>query len=433
MSQSLTSGYLPLKNLPKIAVGLNIEGYRPTLNLPPNCKWYNIIQAIDEPLEGTTFDDVMASVKSNNYSFIEQAVGIDIEIYLEQVIGFIQAISKHHSKVLVHVHQYTGTTKLAEVIQERTHIKTILDTTNFFETPIIYSEVYPQLDALISISQCAGLGTKAGEWIIPTNFLQFDVKHNIIYTTPQVALNEAAKYVNFPCTEGPILMVNDLWNPELLSCDHNSTPLCYISKPCGILLFDNLDTRVYEFCKESTQIFDDTHNHLHALEVARDATFIRNTKRTLHLALLHDVCDHKYPNSIPRSALSDFITANLTDYESIDPLISKVSFTYSKQHPNEAADPDLEVVRDADRLNALGVEGVRRCIGVTTLRGGKVPDDVIVHCYDKLLKLLPENYIVTPLGRSMAVPLHNVIVKYVKDHLSETKLSFAPPEYISNM
>jgi len=417
MSESLTSGYLPLKDLPKIAVGLNIEGFRPTLNLPSNCKWYNIIQAIDEPLEGTTFDDVMAKVKSHSYSFIEQAVGIDMETYLEQVISFIQAISKHHSKVLVHVHQYTGTTKLAEVIQERTHIKTILDTTNFFETPTIYTELYPQIDALISISQCAGLGTKAGEWIIPTNFLQFDVKHNIIYTTPKIVPNEAAKYVNFPCTEGPILMVNDLWNPD-------------VSKPLGILLFDELDTKVYEFCKESTQIFDDTHNHLHALEVARDATLIRNTKRTLHLALLHDVCDHKYPNSIPRSILSDFITVNLTNYQSIDPLISKVSFTYSKQHPSEVADPDLEAVRDADRLNALGLEGIRRCIGVTTMRGGKVPDDVIIHCYDKLLRLLPENYIVTQIGRRLAVPLHNVIVKYVRDHIGETDLTFTLPDYL---
>lgn len=426
MSNHPQSGYLNLKDLGSIAAGLNIEGYRPTLYLPNNCKWYNIVQAIDEPLNGMTFDDVMTKVKENNYPFIEQAVGIDIDIFVDQIVSFVESIAKHHKNVLVNVHQFTGTTILDKVIEAKTGIKTILDKTHFYEHPVIYSEDYPQIDALISISQCAGLGAKAGEWILPTEFMEFDVKNNIVYTTTRNVDNCAEPFINFPFVRGNILMVNDLWNPQIKSS---------IDPQDGILLFDTLDTKVYEFVKVSTQIFDDSHNWEHALWAARNSTYIRNTKRTLHLALLHDVCDHKYPNSIPREVLSGFIQNTLNMYENIDPLIDKVSFTYSKKHQEELADPslvdpDLAAVRDGDRMAALGYEGIRRCIAVTEMRGGKVPEDVIVHCYDKLLRLIPENYISTECGKTLATPGHNIIVKYVIDNLPKTQLKLDLPKYL---
>ena len=437
------SGYLNLTDLPKVAVGLNIEGYRPTFYLPDNCKWYNIVQAIDEPpyeklrigatgnalasqepLNGMNFDDVMAEVKKNDYPFIEQAVGINISEFIDQVVTFVQDVARNHLKVLVHVHQFMGTTKLADVIQEKTGIKSILDKTHFYDYPTIYSEDYPNTDALISISQCAGIGIKAGQWIVPTSFTEFDVKNNIIYTNKREVKNYAEPYVKFPYVKGNILMVNDLWNPRV----NNFTQ---VDPQEGILLFDQADTRVFEFVKNSTQIFDDSHNWEHALCVARNSTFIRNTKRTLHLALLHDVCDHKYTNSIPRCALTEFITIYLTEYAPIDPLIERVSYTYSKKNPDDPYDADLEAVRDGDRMEALKQVGVHRCIKVTTLRGGKVPEDVIIHCYDKLLRLLPEKYIRSDIGRKMAVDGHNVIVKYVIDNLPKTTLTYDPPTYIS--
>ena len=136
-------------------------------------------------------------------------------------------------------------------------------------------------------------------------------------------------------------------------------------------MLDKIDTIVLEFVVDATKIFDDSHNWIHAVNVAKNATLIRDTKSTLFLALLHDVCDHKYHNAIPRSDLSDFIKDVLPDYQEIDILIGKVSFSYNKLHLDEDSNPDLDAVRDADRLEALGTTGIRRCEAIVQMRGGK--------------------------------------------------------------
>jgi hypothetical protein len=209
-----------LLELNEIAVGLNIEGYKPSLSIPIGSEWYNIIQVIDEPLKGVNFDDVMKIVNENKYKYIEQAVGIDIEYFVDQLVNIINKIKKNHKNLLVHVHQYKGTTILDKTLEERTNVKTILDTTNFFETPIDYSKEYPEIDGLISISQCAGFGLSAGTWIIPTGFMEFDVKNNIVYTNVKIVDNNIEEYINFEYTKGNILIVNDLWNPNLELLDY---------------------------------------------------------------------------------------------------------------------------------------------------------------------------------------------------------------------
>ncbi len=40
-------------------------------------------------------------------------------------------------------------------------------------------------------------------------------------------------------------------------------------------------------------------------------------------------------------------------------------------------------------------------------------DDVIVHCHEKLLRILPEGFIKTQYGKVLAQPLHDQIVEYV--------------------
>jgi uncharacterized protein len=408
------SGYRNLIDLNNIAVGLNIEGHRPTLTLPANCKWYNIVQVIDEPLKGINFDDVMKSVNDNKYEYIEQATGIDIDIFINQLVRVINKIKINHKNILVHVHQYTGTTILDKTLHTHTGLNVILDTTNFFETPINYSEVYPNIDCLISISQCAGFGHKAGTWIIPTNFMEFDVGNNIINTTKIYAENDIERFVDFEYVKGSILIVNDLWNPDL-------------DKLPGVLLLDQNDMYVLEFVKENTKIFDESHNWQHAIKVAYNSTKILNNKFVLYLALLHDVCDHKYKNSIGRDELSKYIHEQLSEYKIIDEFIEKISF--SKQIDHRREDPIIEAVRDGDRIEAIGYIGIERCIQFTESIGGKVPEDVIKHCFDKLLRLLPEGYIITKTGIIDAIKHHNILVTYVRENLYKTGLKYDIPDY----
>ena len=103
-----------------------------------------------------------------------------------------------------------------KTLEEKTKIKTILDTTNFFETPTDYSKNHPDIDCLISISQCASVNMdcRAGTLIIADNFLDWDVVKNTININKYSATNLIARYMDsIPYVTGTILVVNDLWNP----------------------------------------------------------------------------------------------------------------------------------------------------------------------------------------------------------------------------
>jgi hypothetical protein len=78
----------------------------------------------------------------------------------------------------------------------------------------------------------------------------------------------------------------------------------------------------------------------------------------------------------------------------------------------------LDAVSDADRIESLGQEGINRCIEYTKVVGGQVPKDVVVHCHDKLLKLLPGGFFKTRRGRQLAIPLHEIVQNYVDGNFS---------------
>ena len=212
-----------------------------------------------------------------------------------------------------------------------------------------------------------------------------------------------------------------------------------------IPLFENL----LVFVKESTKHFDSSHNHQHAQAVTLNALIIAKSpefsmdienidlRKLLVIAMLHDVCDHKYKElSISTEQLTNYIqtlTINTLQTANIIKIIDSIS--YSKQiknatHENSLKPADkslLSILRDADRIEAIGQIGIQRCytytkesLGPTTdlVYEGKTADSVIIplvvqHCHDKLLRLYNEGIIVTKKGREIAEPLHQEIVSYV--------------------
>jgi uncharacterized protein len=183
------------------------------------------------------------------------------------------------------------------------------------------------------------------------------------------------------------------------------------------------------FVTESTKIFDDSHNMIHAQAVTKTTHEIMQSFNAPYdehfvtmIAMLHDVCDHKYPESIKRSDLSDFIKLHMPDEQAkyADLIIDNVS--YSKESKGlreilpEPYNTYLTALTDADRLEAIGKIGIKRCETFTREHGGKVPEDVIKHCHEKLLRLLPDGFIKTPYARKLAEPLHQEIVDYVMYH-----------------
>lgn len=241
-----------IHKLSKIAVGLNIEGYHPALSLSEfkgrnNCKWYNIVQVIDEPLKGETFDKIIKIKKDNNYDLIEEAVSIDLTILFKTFVDFITCVStKTDGDILVHIHQLKGTTLIGEKIEcilkhmkpditERIQIiydelittteSNDFDGTSYNVKRINYTKEYPNIKSMISLSQCAGFDVKPGSWIVPDRFMDFDVKTNTIDQTNQKFVNNHAfdimKELRLPYIKGNILVVNDLWNPDITDDTNN--------------------------------------------------------------------------------------------------------------------------------------------------------------------------------------------------------------------
>ena len=190
------------------------------------------------------------------------------------------------------------------------------------------------------------------------------------------------------------------------------------------------------FVMRATSSFDASHDINHArnvyaltMRIARSMD-LEGCKDVLTFASkLHDVCDHKYSGGITRDELIEFIASHLGDIkaQNVMKIIDNVSYSTEISGMCETLDEPLNtyltVIRDADRLEALGYAGIERCITYSRSRGGKVPEDVIQHCHDKLLKLYPDGFIRTALGRELARPLHDEVQRYVERNNSRSSIA----------
>jgi HD superfamily phosphodiesterase len=183
------------------------------------------------------------------------------------------------------------------------------------------------------------------------------------------------------------------------------------------------------FVRESTKHFDSSHNHEHAnnvylssMEIIQSLSIPYDEDILTFASQLHDVIDHKYPDSITTQELVGFIESQLGIEKSkhVMDIINNVSYSKEvkglRQTLSEPYATYLIVVSDADKLEALGEEGIRRCETFTLSRGGSVPKDVVQHCHDKLLRLYNNHFIRTDYARLKAKPLHDYILEYVKKH-----------------
>ncbi|KAK4228737.1 hypothetical protein QBC38DRAFT_361154 [Podospora fimiseda] len=133
--------------------------------------------------------------------------------------------------------------------------------------------------------------------------------------------------------------------------------------------------------------------------------------RVIHLsALLHDVGDKKYllPNQDP----STLISSLLTSFDCPSDLASKiqeiclgVSYSSEIKDPERVKRliekyPELAVVQDADRLDAIGAVGIGRMFTFGGAKGGRTLEETMGHLDEKLVLL--EDMMKTGIGRMMA-------------------------------
>lgn len=146
--------------------------------------------------------------------------------------------------------------------------------------------------------------------------------------------------------------------------------------PNNILPQDCKD--IFEKVTEWVQYWDESHNHIHALNVAKLSMKIINALKitdkeiiqlSLLLAYLHDICDHKYHNNNKKKR-DDYIETHGFDLDMMCNLINDVSWSKQMRKSkgmidiNEFKNSDytenqitaLKIVRDADRLEAMGIK-----------------------------------------------------------------------------
>lgn len=156
---------------------------------------------------------------------------------------------------------------------------------------------------------------------------------------------------------------------------------------------------------------------------------------------LHDVNDHKYSNNYLITQMFNFLKGldfiDDNDIQLVLNIIDNISF--SKECRLKKKNINVEetwlnllgekgllirnIVSDADKLEALGKQGIERCIKYSKEyyknKYGKNPthDEIIMmvknHANEKLL-ILKDEYIRTKPGKQLAIPLHNELEKIIK-------------------
>ena len=182
--------------------------------------------------------------------------------------------------------------------------------------------------------------------------------------------------------------------------------------------------------------FDASHDFQHIERVYQNALAILHTEpeadeEVVKIAvLLHDVSDKKYTDSkeqeeklIAELPISDEKKQHIRD------CIAQVSFNGGNEL--EATSLEAKIVRDADRLDAIGAVGIARTFAFGGAKGRKLYDEAeeartnmteneyrsrntasVTHFYEKLLLL--KDLMTTDKGKQMAQNRHQFMVNFLE-------------------
>lgn len=200
---------------------------------------------------------------------------------------------------------------------------------------------------------------------------------------------------------------------------------------------NNLMNKVREIYEQ----FDASHDFQHIERVYQNALTILQTEpeadtEVVKIAvLLHDVSDKKYTDSKEQE---DKLIAELPLSEGkkqhIRDCIAQVSFNGGNEI--EATSIEAKIVRDADRLDAIGAIGIARTFAFGGAKGRKLYDkeedarrdmteeeyrnkntSSVTHFYEKLLLL--KELMITDKGKQMAEERHQFMVRFLEQLQNE--------------
>lgn len=196
------------------------------------------------------------------------------------------------------------------------------------------------------------------------------------------------------------------------------------------------------FVKESLKGTETGHDWFHTERVWKLSKLIAKTEKCNILvvelsALLHDIADPKFHNGNENLALkisSDFLQEIQVDKKTIQQvlfIIKYISFKNKSEILKENFTKELEIVQDADRLDAIGAIGIARTFNFGGFKNNLIyhPDikpnlsqskekymksngTTINHFYEKLLLL--KDMMNTQKGRELAQERHQFMLLFLE-------------------
>ena len=206
------------------------------------------------------------------------------------------------------------------------------------------------------------------------------------------------------------------------------------------------------FVKETLENAEGGHDWFHTLRVYNNAVLISRNEEVDQLvvslsALLHDIADSKFhegDETIGPTMARTFLQSNSVNPETIDhviKIIENMSFKNSLDSENLFSSKELQIVQDADRLDAMGAIGIARAFNYGGFKNRKLYDPKITpnlnqskeeykksdaptinHFYEKLLLL--KDKMNTETGRHWAEKRHDFMLKYLEQFYGEWEGNF---------
>ncbi len=201
-----------------------------------------------------------------------------------------------------------------------------------------------------------------------------------------------------------------------------------------------------DFVKDRLSDAEGGHDWFHTLRVYNNALLIAKQEPVdLFIvslgALLHDIADSKFHNGDetigPKIAREFLFELNVDSVviEHVVKIIENISFKGGNEAPKFRS-PELDVIQDADRLDAIGAIGIARCFNYGGFKNRQLynPDirpnlnmskaeykasnaPTINHFYEKLLLL--KDRMNTATGKRLAENRHAFMEQYLKQFYSE--------------
>jgi uncharacterized protein len=208
----------------------------------------------------------------------------------------------------------------------------------------------------------------------------------------------------------------------------------------------NIINKTISFVKKNLADAEGGHDWFHIERVYKNALLIsKNEKVDVFIvslgALLHDIADSKFNDGNetvgPKVARKFLFKLNIDSIiiEHVIKIIENISFKGGNEN-QKFTSPELDVVQDADRLDAIGAIGIARCFNYGGFKNRQLynPDiepnlnmskaeyknsdaPTINHFYEKLLLL--KDRMNTETGRRIALKRHAFMESYLEEFFHE--------------